>query len=315
MVLGGAGFLGSHLCERLLVEGAEVTAVDNLSTGRKQNLEFLRGARLTTLYLDITRAFRLFDKVDYVFNMASAASPVDFSTHWKEILHAGSLGTENGLKLAEVNGAVFVQASTSEVYGDPLVHPQTESYRGNVNTLGVRSVYDEAKRYGEAIVSAYARYNKVSTRIARIFNTYGPRMRLDDGRIVPSFIRSALRGTPLTVHGDGSQTRSFCYVSDLVTGLLKLAESDYRLPVNLGNPHELSVLEFASIILGMTGSRTSVVHVPANDDDPKQRRPDISLAREVLGWEPTVNLKEGLGYTLNHFWSTIQSSVKLNPSV
>jgi len=302
-VLGGAGFIGSHVCERLLSDGAaHVWAVDNLITGREANLAGLLGRPgFSFVKQDITEGLSLEGPVDFVFNLASPASPIDYLKIPLETLRVGSLGTENGLKLALLKGAVFLQASTSEIYGDPLVHPQREDYWGNVNPVGPRAVYDEAKRYGEAVASAYARSRGVAVRIARIFNTYGPRMRLDDGRVVPAFIGQVLRGEDFTIFGEGKQTRSFCYVRDLVDGLLLLAQSDVTDPVNLGNPREMTILEFAEAVRKVAGAGGKFLYQPLPQDDPKQRRPDITRAREKLGWEPKVPLEEGLVETLAYF--------------
>src|SRR3954463_9417948 len=304
VVLGGAGFVGSHLCERLLADGAaEVLAVDNLITGAERNLFELRARRgFRFLRHDVAHApLSIGGELHFVFNLASPASPVDYARHPIETLRAGSIGTEHGLRLALEKHAVFLQASTSEIYGDPLVHPQREDYPGNVNPVGPRSCYDEAKRYGEAIVSAYRRVHGVETRIARIFNTYGPRMRLADGRVVPAFVAQVLRGEDLTVFGDGSQTRSFCYVTDLVEGLLLLALSPYREPLNLGNPRELTILEFAEAVRVAAGSVAPLGFEPFPQDDPKRRRPDVSRARDLLGWTPQIELELGLRYTLAYF--------------
>jgi dTDP-glucose 4,6-dehydratase len=306
-VLGGSGFIGSHLCERLIADGArQVICVDNLSTGRSANLAALRsGNRLIEIRHDITREFSVDGPLDYVFNLASPASPVDYGRLPIETLRAGSMGTEKGLRLAESKGAVFVQASTSEVYGDPLVHPQREDYLGNVDPNTLRGVYDEAKRYGEAIVSAYRRLRRVNTRIARIFNTYGPRMRSEDGRVVPAFIAQALRGQEFTIFGDGKQTRSFCYVSDMVDGLVRLAASDVSDPVNLGNPKEMTILEFAEAVRKAAGGAGRLTYSPLPRGDPKQRRPDITRARELLQWEPKVSLEQGLRETIAFFRSQL----------
>lgn len=307
VVLGGAGFLGSHLCERLLADKAAVViAVDNLVTGDERNINQLRQQdRFVFMEQDIVGGIEVEGAVDFVFNLASPASPVDYARLPLETLQVGSLGTENGLRLAESKSAVFLQASTSEVYGDPLVHPQREDYFGNVNPVGPRAVYDEAKRYGEAIVSAFRRSRGLSTRIARIFNTYGPRMRLNDGRVVPTFISQALRGEEFTIFGDGTQTRSFCYVSDLIDGLVRLARSSVEAPVNLGNPREMTILQFAESVRRAFGSKAPIVFKPMPENDPKQRRPDISRARELLDWEPKVALEEGLQATIGYFtlWS------------
>jgi dTDP-glucose 4,6-dehydratase len=303
VVLGGAGFLGSHLCERLLEDGAaEVISIDNFVTGSERNLaELPRFGRFQSIQQDITEPLRIRGPVDYVFNMASPASPIDYAQLPIETLRVGSIGTENGLILARDKGAVFLQASTSEIYGDPLVHPQREEYWGNVNPIGPRSCYDEAKRYGEAIVSAYRRIHGVQTRIVRIFNTYGPRMRLEDGRVVPAFVGQALRGEDFTVFGDGSQTRSFCYVSDLIEGIVRLALSDVTEPVNIGNPREMTILQFAEAVRQANGGGGRILFKPLPKDDPKQRRPDITRARTLLGWEPHVTLEEGLLHTLAWF--------------
>jgi dTDP-glucose 4,6-dehydratase len=303
MVLGGAGFLGSHLCDRLLADGAaSVTSVDNFITGTPENLRHLANEpRLSSIRGDITDDISAPGPVDLVFNLASPASPVDYAQLPIETLRAGSIGTENALRLAVATGAVFVQASTSEVYGDPLVHPQSEEYAGNVNPVGPRAVYDEAKRYGEALVSAYRRVRHVDTRIARIFNTYGPRMRLNDGRVVPAFIVQALRGEDFTVFGTGQQTRSFCHVRDLVDGLVRLALSGVHDPVNLGNPEEFTILQFAEAVRAAAGGGGKLSFRPLPDGDPQQRRPDITRARKLLQWEPKVPLIEGLKETIAFF--------------
>ncbi|HVG58919.1 MAG TPA: UDP-glucuronic acid decarboxylase family protein [Hyalangium sp.] len=301
-VLGGAGFVGSHLCERLLDDGAAVVAVDNFLTGSEENLRGLRGRPgFEFLKQDIVEGISVQGPLDYVFNLASPASPIDYAQLPLETLRVGSIGTENALKLAEAKGAVFLQASTSEVYGDPLVHPQHEGYYGNVNPIGPRAVYDEAKRYAEAMTSAYARVRGVKTRIVRIFNTYGPRMRLNDGRVVPAFVGQALRGEDFTVFGDGTQTRSFCHVKDLVDGLVRLALSDVTEPVNIGNPREMTILQFAEAVRTAAGGGGKIVHQPLPQNDPKQRRPDITRARTLLGWEPRVPLEEGLRETIAYF--------------
>ncbi|MFP2925968.1 UDP-glucuronic acid decarboxylase family protein [Pyxidicoccus sp. 3LG] len=303
VVLGGAGFLGSHLCERLLADGAsEVISVDNFVTGDERNLDGLRtNRRFVSLHHDITEPVSLDGPVHYVFNMASPASPIDYAQLPIETLRVGSLGTENGLKLAHQKGAVFLQASTSEIYGDPLVHPQPEEYWGHVNPIGPRSCYDEAKRYGEALVMAYRRVHGVRTRIVRIFNTYGPRMRLNDGRVVPAFVGQALRGEDFTVFGEGSQTRSFCYVSDLIDGIVRLAVSDVEEPVNLGNPREMTILQFAEAVRDAMGGASRITFKPLPRDDPRQRQPDITRARTLLGWEPRVRLEDGLRETIAYF--------------
>ncbi len=303
IVTGGAGFLGSHLCDRLLDEGCEVVAVDNLVTGSTENIAHLAdNSSFTFINHDVTEGLPIDGTVDYVFHLASPASPVDFPTIPVEIMMVNSVGTRNGLELAKVKGARFFIASTSEVYGDPLIHPQPETYWGNVNPIGVRGVYDEGKRFGEALTMAYSRYHGVAVRIVRIFNTYGERMRLDDGRVVPNFIGQALRGDPITVYGTGQQTRSFCYRSDLIEGFWKLVNSDQTGPINIGNPYERTMLEFAQEIKRLTGSASEIVFEPLPQaDDPKQRKPDITKAKTLLGWEPQVTLEEGLSKTIEHF--------------
>jgi len=301
-VLGGAGFVGSHLCERLLDDGAAVVAVDNFLTGAEENLRGLRGRPgFEFLKQDIVEGLSVEGPLDFVFNLASPASPIDYAQLPLETLRVGSLGTEHALQLAEAKGAVFLMASTSEVYGDPLVHPQHEGYYGNVNPIGPRAVYDEAKRYAEAITSAYARVRGVKTRIVRIFNTYGPRMRLNDGRVVPAFVSQALRGEDFTVFGAGTQTRSFCYVKDLVDGLVRLALSDVTEPVNIGNPREMTILQFAEAVRAAAGGGGKIVYKDLPQNDPKQRQPDITRARTLLGWEPQVSLEEGLRETISYF--------------
>ncbi|WP_044281107.1 UDP-glucuronic acid decarboxylase family protein [Myxococcus stipitatus] len=302
VVLGGAGFVGSHLCERLLDDGAaSVTAVDNLITGNEENLRTLKGRPgFSFVKADIVEGIPVQGPVDYVLNLASPASPIDYANLPLETLRVGSIGTENGLKLAEANKAVFLMASTSEVYGDPLVHPQREDYWGNVNPIGPRSVYDEAKRYAEAVTAAYGRKG-VQVRIVRIFNTYGPRMRLNDGRVVPAFVGQALKGEDFTVFGDGSQTRSFCYVKDLVDGLVRLALSDEQHPVNIGNPREMTIRQFAEAVRAAAGGGGTIIEKPLPKDDPKQRQPDIGRARSILGWEPKVPLEDGLRETIAWF--------------
>ncbi|HPA95487.1 MAG: SDR family oxidoreductase [Acidobacteria bacterium] len=302
VVTGGAGFLGSHLCERLVAEGMRVVAVDNLVTGKRENLRALDGSPAFSFLLhDVSRPFTIAGPVDYVLHFASPASPIDYLELPIQTLKVGSLGTHNGLGLAKAKGARFLLASTSEVYGDPLVHPQPESYWGNVNPVGPRGVYDEAKRFAEAMVMAYHRVHGLDTRIVRIFNTYGPRMRPRDGRVVPAFLQQALTGRPLTVFGDGSQTRSFCYVDDLIEGIYRLLLSAQTDPVNIGNPHEMTILEFAETIRAAVGGDSEIVFEPLPVDDPKTRQPDISLAREVLGWEPRISLDEGIRRTLDYF--------------
>ena len=301
LVTGGAGFLGSYLCEALLAEGYSVLAVDNLLTGRETNLATLvRESRFELRRLDIIQPFDA-GAVDYVFHFASPASPVDYMVHGVETLQVGSLGTFHALDVARRYGAKFFLASTSECYGDPLEHPQKETYWGNVNPVGPRSVYDEAKRFSEAATMAYHRYYKLDTRIVRIFNTYGPRMQLNDGRVIPNFMKQALRGEDLTVYGDGSQTRSFCYVTDEIEGILRLALSQEHQPVNIGNPDEFTMVECAQRVLAVTGSKSKLAFAPLPQDDPKQRRPDISRARALLGWEPKTGLETGLRLSLDYF--------------
>ena len=302
VVTGAAGFLGSHLCERLLNEGHEVIGIDNLLTGNLENISHLfDNQRFQFIKHNVTEYINCPGKLDFVFHFASPASPNDYLEHPIPTLKVGALGTHNALGLARAKNAHFILASTSEIYGDPLVHPQREDYWGNVNPIGPRGVYDEAKRFAEAITMAYHRSHKLKTSIVRIFNTYGPRMRSHDGRVVPTFICQALQGLDITVYGDGSQTRSFCYVSDLIEGIYRLSLSDYHEPVNLGNPAEISILEFAQEVLRLTGSRSQIVFQPLPVDDPKQRRPDISLAKRLLNWEPRVTLREGLEKTIDYF--------------
>ncbi len=305
VVLGGAGFLGSHLCERILSDGAaSVVSIDNLITGTERNLIELRNdVRFRAVKHDITEPFDVDGPVHFVFNMASPASPIDYAQLWLETMRVGSLGTENALRFAEKKKAIFLQASTSEIYGDPIVHPQREDYLGNVDSTGPRAVYDEAKRYGEALVSAFRRAGRVETRIVRIFNTYGPRMRLNDGRVVPAFVGQALRGEDFTIFGDGKQTRSFCYVRDLVDGIVRLALSNVTDPVNVGNPREMTMLEFAEAVRQAAGGGGGFKYEPLPKGDPKQRRPDITRARELLGWEPKVALEDGLKETIAYFRS------------
>jgi dTDP-glucose 4,6-dehydratase len=306
VITGGAGFVGSHLCERFLREGHEVVCVDNLITGSLANIESAKaGSSFTYVQHAITRPLELDGLVDNVLHFASPASPVDYLRHPIQTLKVGSLGTHNTLGLAKAKNARFLMASTSEVYGDPAVHPQKEDYWGNVNPIGVRGCYDEAKRFSEAITMAYHRYHGVNTHIVRIFNTYGPKMRLDDGRVVPNLMAQALRGEAMTVYGDGSQTRSFCYVSDLVDGIYRLLFADYHEPVNLGNPNEVSILDFAKEILGLLGRPCEIQFKPLPQDDPKVRRPDITLARKLLGWEPKVERQEGMRRTMEYFKSKV----------
>jgi dTDP-glucose 4,6-dehydratase len=302
LVSGAAGFIGSHMCDRLLAEGHAVVAVDNFLTGRERNVAHLDGnAQFRLIRHDITQPLEIDGSVDAVLNMASPASPKDYLQHPIATLDVGSAGTRNMLELARATGARFLLTSTSECYGDPLEHPQRETYWGNVNPVGPRSCYDESKRFAEALTMAYQRTYGLRTNIARIFNTYGPRMKLDDGRVVPAFIDQALRGEAITIFGDGSQTRSFCYVADLVEGIYRLMQSDERYPVNLGNPNEMTIREFAERILRATGGSSAIVNRPLPEDDPKQRQPDISKARRLLGWEPRVPLEEGLRLTLAYF--------------
>jgi dTDP-glucose 4,6-dehydratase len=301
VVTGGAGFLGSHLCDRLLAEGYQVTCLDNLITGRVENIEHLAGdEQFRFIKQDVTEFLFLPGAVDIVFHFASPASPVDYIEHPIPTLKVGALGTHKTLGLALEKGARFLLASTSEVYGDPLVHPQPESYWGNVNPIGPRGAYDEAKRYAEAMTMAYHRFHGLDTKIVRIFNTYGPRMRAHDGRVVPAFICQALADEPLTVFGDGGQTRSFCYVSDLIEGIFRLSQSDVNEPVNIGNPAEMTVLEFAQTVMALTGCTSEIVYRELPVDDPKARQPDISRARELLRWEPEVALAEGLRKTIEY---------------
>ncbi len=301
VVTGGAGFLGSHLCEELLALGHEVICLDNLSTGDTDNIAHIRDAKFEFIKQDVTNHIYVKGPVNYVLHFASPASPVDYLERPIQTLKVGSLGSHKALGLAKEKGARFLLASTSEIYGDPLVHPQREDYWGNVNTIGPRGCYDEAKRVAEAFVMAYQRFHGLDTRIVRIFNTYGPRMRLNDGRVVPNFVKQALLDEPMTVYGDGSQTRSFCYVDDLIRGILKLLFSDHNLPMNIGNPSEMTILQFAEAIKRHSGSKSEIVFKPLPQDDPKQRQPDIALARKTLGWEPKVGLDEGIGKTIAYF--------------
>ena len=302
LITGGAGFIGSHLCERFLAEGYEVLCYDNLLTGDERNIVHLfKNPHFTFYKQDVTNFIHVEGPLFAILHFASPASPIDYLELPIQTLKVGSLGTHNTLGLAKAKGARLLLASTSEVYGDPLVHPQAEDYWGNVNPIGPRGVYDEAKRFGEAMVMAYHNNHNVDTRIVRIFNTFGPRMRRRDGRVVPAFIDQALHGEDLTVFGDGSQTRSFCYVDDLVEGIFRLVQADYHLPVNLGNPFEMSVLDFAKKIIALTLSSSQIVYRPLPVDDPKVRQPDISLARKLLGWEPKVSLDEGLRHTIAYF--------------
>ncbi len=302
LITGGAGFIGSHLCERMLGEGVQVIAMDNLITGDLENLTHLWGEKdFTFVHQDVTNYIHVPGRLDYILHFASPASPIDYLELPIQTLKVGSLGTHKALGLAREKKARLLLASTSEVYGDPLEHPQREDYWGNVNPVGPRGVYDEAKRFAEAMTMAYHRAHGVDTRIVRIFNTYGPRMRLDDGRVLPSFMGQALRGEDLTVFGDGSQTRSFCYVDDLVEGIVRLLRSDEVLPVNLGNPREMTIRQFGEAVLKATGSKSRFTQRPLPQDDPKVRRPDISKAKRLLGWEPVVDLEEGLAKTADYF--------------
>jgi dTDP-glucose 4,6-dehydratase len=302
VVTGGAGFLGSHLTDRLLKEGFRVIGVDNFITGNPANLDHLKGnPDYTFIEQDVTKYIDIPGDVNIVFHFASPASPIDYLELPIQTLKVGSLGTHNALGLAKAKKAAFLIASTSECYGDPLVHPQTEEYWGNVNPIGPRGVYDEAKRFAEAMTMAYHRYHQVDTKIVRIFNTYGPRMRLKDGRVVPAFIGEALRNEPISVFGDGSQTRSFCYVSDLIDGIYKLSQSDFHEPVNMGNPTELTIKEFAERIIRITGSTSKLTFLPLPTDDPKQRRPDITRAWNILKWKPVIELEKGLTDTIAWF--------------
>ena len=311
VVTGGAGFLGSHLVDRLLKEGHEVLAVDSLLTGNERNLDHLRGEkRFRFLRHDVTKFIAVEGPVDFVFHFASPASPIDYLELPIQTLKVGSLGTHNALGLAKAKGATFLLASTSECYGDPLVHPQKEDYWGNVNPIGPRGVYDEAKRFAEAMTMAYHRFHQVDTKIVRIFNTYGPRLRLRDGRVVPAFVGQALRGEPMTVFGEGKQTRSFCFVSDLIDGIYRLSQSNFHEPVNIGNPAEMTILEFAERIRRLTGSQSAIVKNPLPVDDPKQRRPDITRAREILGWEPRVSLEDGLRETIQWFQNHLDVPIR-----
>lgn len=302
LITGAAGFLGSHLCDRFIAEGFEVVGMDNLITGDLKNIEHLFGnAAFQFYHHDVTKFVHVPGKVNYILHFASPASPIDYLKIPIQTLKVGSLGTHNLLGLAKEKKARILIASTSEVYGDPLIHPQNETYYGNVNTIGPRGVYDEAKRFQESITMAYHRFHGLETRIARIFNTYGPRMRLNDGRVIPAFIGQALRGEDLTVFGDGSQTRSFCYVEDQIEGLFRLLMSDYVLPVNIGNPEEITILEFAKEIKNIMGASQEIVFKPLPQDDPLQRQPDISLAKEILNWEPQISRTIGMERTIAYF--------------
>jgi dTDP-glucose 4,6-dehydratase len=302
LVTGGAGFLGSHLCERLLSQGYCVICMDNLITGDAENIKhLLPNPNFTYIQQDVTKYIDIEGELDWVFHFASPASPIDYLKYPIQTLKVGALGTHNTLGVAKAKGAKFMLASTSEVYGDPQVHPQPEDYWGNVNPIGPRGVYDEAKRFAEAITMAYHREHNIDIRIVRIFNTYGPRIRTDDGRVIPTFITQALKGEDLTVFGDGSQTRSFCYVDDLIDGILKLMDVEYHFPINLGNPQETTIIELAKLIIELTSSKSGIKFLPLPQDDPKLRRPDITRAKELLNWEPKVLLKQGLLTTIAYF--------------
>lgn len=314
LITGAAGFLGSHLCDRFIKEGFHVIAMDNLITGNMKNIEqFSHLDQFEFVLHDVTKHIDIPGKLDFILHFASPASPIDYLKIPIQTLKVGAMGTHNCLGLAKDKMARILVASTSEVYGDPLVHPQTEEYWGNVNPVGPRGVYDEAKRYMESITMAYHSFHRVDTRIVRIFNTYGPRMRLNDGRALPAFIGQALRGEDLTVFGDGSQTRSFCYVDDLIEGIYRLLFSDHHLPVNIGNPDEISLKDFAMEILELTGHKVKIIYKPLPEDDPKQRRPDISKAKRLLGWEPKVNRKEGLKITYDYYKSLPLAELNKQP--
>jgi dTDP-glucose 4,6-dehydratase len=306
LITGAAGFLGSHLCDRFIAEGYHVLGMDNLITGSLSNIEHLfKLPNFEFYHHDVSKFVHVPDQLDYILHFASPASPIDYLKMPIQTMKVGSLGTHNLLGLAKAKGARILVASTSEVYGDPLVHPQTEAYWGHVNPIGPRGVYDEAKRFQEALTMAYHNYHGLQTRIVRIFNTYGPRMRIDDGRALPAFFAQALRGEPLTVFGDGSQTRSFCYVSDLVEGIFRLLMSDYHLPVNIGNPDEITIGDFAGEIIKLVGDG-KISYLPLPTDDPKQRRPDISLAKSILGWQPTIDRAEGIALTYEYFKKAVK---------
>lgn len=307
VVTGGAGFLGSHLCDRLISEGFKVICIDNFITGNPDNIAHLFGNdNFQFIKHDVTNFIHVPGKVDFILHFASPASPIDYLKLPIQTLKVGSLGTHKALGLAKEKNAVFLLASTSEVYGDPLIHPQNEDYWGNVNPVGPRGVYDEAKRFAESLTMAYNRYHGLQTRIVRIFNTYGPRMRLNDGRVLPTFIGQALRGEPLSIFGDGSQTRSFCYVDDLIEGIYRLMLSDEIYPVNIGNPDEITIKQFAEEVLSLTGSKSKISYHPLPEDDPKVRQPDISKAKQILGWEPKVSRTEGIKRTLEYFKRLIE---------
>jgi dTDP-glucose 4,6-dehydratase len=314
LITGAAGFLGSHLCDRFIKEGYHVIAMDNLITGDMRNIEhLLQLSQFAFIHHDVTKHIEIPDGLDYILHFASPASPIDYLRIPIQTLKVGAMGTHNCLGLAKAKGARILVASTSEVYGDPLVHPQSEEYWGNVNPVGPRGVYDEAKRYMESITMAYHNFHGVNTGIVRIFNTFGPRMRLNDGRALPAFIGQALRGEDLTVFGNGSQTRSFCYVDDLIEGIYRLLLSEYHLPVNLGNPDEISLKEFAEEILELTGRKVKIVYKPLPEDDPRQRQPDISRAKQLLGWKPRIKRKEGLKITYDYFRSLSPEELSKQP--
>ena len=308
LVTGGAGFLGSHLCDRFIAEGHEVICMDNFLTGRPDNIAHLIGnPRFTFIEHDVTNYIYVKEDLDYILHFASPASPVDYLKYPIQTLKVGAMGTHKALGLAKAKGARFLLASTSEVYGDPLTHPQSEEYWGNVNPIGFRGVYDEAKRFAEAMTMAYHRFHKVETRLLRIFNTYGPRMRIDDGRALPTFMKQALQDDPITVYGDGSQTRSFCYVNDLVEGIYRLLLSDEVEPVNIGNPDEISILDFAREVIALTGSKSEIIFKDLPADDPKIRQPDISKAKSILNWSPAVDRSDGLKRTLDYFRGELET--------
>lgn len=307
LITGGAGFIGSHLCDLLLSKGHEVICVDNFITGNKNNIAHIENENFSFIEHNVTKPLYLEENIDYIFHLASPASPIDYLELPIQTLKVGALGTHNMLGLAMEKNSRFLLASTSEVYGDPLVNPQSEEYWGNVNPIGPRGVYDESKRFAEAITMAYHRYHNVETRIIRIFNTYGPRMRLNDGRVVPNFIGQALNGEDITVYGDGSQTRSFCYVSDEIEGIYRLMMSDYTNPMNIGNPEEHTILEFAKFIIKLTGTHSKIIFKELPEDDPKQRRPNITKARKILNWDPKVSLEIGLKNTIQYFKGVLSS--------
>ncbi len=315
LVTGAAGFIGSNLCKNLIQEGHQVTGIDNFLTSSPQNIEDLLGENFTFIKYDVTQFVHVPGRVDAIVHLASPASPVDYLMHPIHTLKVGSLGTFHLLGLAKEKRSRFLLASTSEIYGDPLVHPQTESYWGNVNPIGVRGVYDEAKRFGEAMAMAYKRVHGLDIKIVRIFNTYGPKMRLNDGRVVTNFISQALKGEDITIYGTGKQARSFCYVSDLVNGLTKLLLSDFQGPMNIGNPNEMTVLELAEQILKLTNSRSQTILRPLPEDDPKERKPDISLAKKYLNWEPTVSLQEGLEKTISWAKNVLEKQTEIQKSL